>query len=89
MIVTSVAITDYRYCAISARHSAQVSLTMGDRSVSLLCRVDLAEHEPAEVRATALMQEAKRQLCRMPEFRSGRVTLQFCDTLMQAPPQLA
>lgn len=81
MLVTDIEIAQYHYCSASSRHIANVSMTLKHQITTLFCRLDLPEDENAEVRATAFVAEATRQLLRMPEYRSGRQTLAFCDTL--------
>jgi len=56
-------------------------MTLKHQIVTLFCRLDLPKDENANNRATAFVAEATRQLLRMPEYRSGRQTLAFCDTL--------
>ncbi|MFV0513552.1 MAG: hypothetical protein ACK5MY_07975 [Jhaorihella sp.] len=86
MLVTGIEITHYRYCPISARHLASVCLTLKDRIVTLFCQLDLPENESPRLRARAFVGEATRQLCRMPEIRSGRDRLEFSPDLVGCPP---
>lgn len=84
MLVTDIEIDDYCYCPRSFRHTARVCISLKNRVVTLLCRLDLPQDEPARTRATAFATEAVRQLLRMPEFRSGKETLRFADNLTMA-----
>lgn len=81
MLVTDIEIAQYHYCSDSSRHLANVSMTLKNRIVTLFCRLDLPEDEGDNDRATAFVVEATRQLLRMPEYRSGRQTLAFSETL--------
>jgi hypothetical protein len=85
MIVTGIEITHYHYCSSSARHVANVCMTLKDRIVTLLCALDLPDTESASDRTRAFVGEASRQLGRMPEFRSGHDTLEFADGLLNGP----
>lgn len=79
MLVTDIEITHYQYCQKSARHVANVCVTLKDQIVTLLCRLDLPEGECEQKQASAFVNDAIRQLRRMPEVRSGRQELQFSD----------
>jgi len=81
MLVTDIEISQYFYCPGSSRHIAHVRMSLKHQIVTLLCRLDLPQDECPKNRATAFVVEATRQLMRMPEYRSGRKTLEFCDTL--------
>ncbi len=81
MLVTDIEIAQYYYCSGSSRHIANVSMTLKHQVTTLFCRLDLPEDENAKDRATAFVAEATRQLLRMPEYRSGRQTLSFSETL--------
>ena len=81
MLVTDIEISHYDYCTRSSRHTANVSMTLRNNMVTLFCRLDLPQGEPANSRAKAFVAEATRQLMRMPEYRSGRDKLKFSDTL--------
>ena len=81
MLVTEIEITQYRYCSERARHMANVCLTLKDRVVSLFCQIELPEGESQAARSRAFIRDAARQLLRMPEFRSGRDTLEFAEDL--------
>lgn len=89
MQVTDIEISDYRYCPQTARHQARVHLMMGDRHVNLMCQVNLPTGQNASARRAAFVAEAARQMRRMPEFRSGRRTLEFPDALLQSAPATA
>ena len=77
MVVTDIEITNYRYCPRSARHVANVCVTLKDRVVDLLCTIDMPGEEARVTRNAALVTEALRQLRRLPEVRSGREDLSF------------
>jgi len=81
MLVTDIEISQYQYCLRSSRHKASVSMTLKNQLVTLFCRLDLPQDETPDSRAKAFVAEAKRQLLRMPEYRSGRKQLQFSDAL--------
>jgi len=81
MLVTDIEISQYQYCTQSLRHTASVCMTLKNQSVTLFCRLDLAQEECPNNRATAFVAEATRQLLRMPEYRSGRSKLQFSEAL--------
>lgn len=85
MIVTEIKITHYHYCSASARHVASVCMTLKGRIVTLLCALDLPDTETDSDRTRAFVGEASRQLGRMPEFRSGRDTLEFAEGLLNGP----
>ena len=90
MLVTGIEITHYRYCPEKARHIASVCMTLKDQIVTLFCQVDMPEDTSPFRRASALVGEATRQMLRMPEFRSGRKTLEFADGLLgDTSPALA
>lgn len=90
MLVTGIEITHYHYCRETSQHVANVCMKLKDRMVTLFCQLDLPEHQNAVDRAQAFVGEAKRQLRRMPEFRSGRDTLEFADGIeIGPPPELA
>lgn len=90
MLVTGIEITHYQYCPNKARHMASVCLTLKDRIVTLFCQLELPENLSAGNRARAFVSEATRQLCRMPEIRSGRDRLEFAADLFGAPrPEFA
>ena len=77
MLVTDIEITHYRYCPTRARHLANVCMTLKDRIVSMACALDLPADTPNAPRAAAFVQDAIRQLKRMPELRSGQARLEF------------
>lgn len=81
MLVTDIKITRYQYCSESARHMASVGVSLKNQFVTLFCQLDLPENESPAARASAFVGEALRQLRRMPEYRSGRDTLQLADHL--------
>lgn len=90
MLVTGIEITHYQYCPNSARHMASVCLTLKDRIVTLFCQLELPDNPTPGSRARAFIGEATRQLCRMPEIRSGRDRLEFSADLVGRPiPDLA
>lgn len=81
MLVTDIEITNYQYCPKSARHLANVCVTLRNQIVTLFCQLDLPVDESPTARASAFVGEALRQLRRMPELRSGRNTLEFAEGL--------
>lgn len=89
MLVTDIEISDYGYCSRSARHMASVQLVLGDRRVSLFCRIATPRDNGVRSRRAAFLAEALRQMKRMPEFRAGHTTLELPDTLVRASPDLA
>ncbi|MHA6263094.1 hypothetical protein ACXYMO_07825 [Arenibacterium sp. CAU 1754] len=89
MLVTDIEITHYQYCQKSARHIANVCVTLKNQIVTLLCRLDLPEDECGQSRAVAFVDDAIRQLRRMPEVRSGRQELQFAESLTPVPAHIS
>lgn len=90
MLVTGIEITHHRYCPNSAQHLASVCLTLKDRIVTLFCQLDLPEDESLKSCRRAFVGDATRQLCRMPEIRSGRDRLEFSADLVGDPlPEMA
>lgn len=81
MFVTDIEITGYRYCPQSARHLANVCMTLRNQVVTMLCQIDLPENESPASRAAAFVRDATRQLRRMPEIRSGQANLSFAETI--------
>jgi len=81
VLVTDIEISHYSYDPLSARHQANVAMTLKNQVISLFCKLDMPEDEPDRTRATAFVRDAIRQLKRMPEFRSGASQLQFSDNL--------
>ena len=86
MLVTDISINQYRYCPVSARHMANVCMTLKNQIVTMYCQLDLPENEQNTKRAAAFVGEAIRQLGRMPEYRSGEKTLEIADTVLETPP---
>ncbi|MEX0280875.1 MAG: hypothetical protein AB3N13_06740 [Arenibacterium sp.] len=78
MLVTDIEITDYRFCEAKERHHATVGVTVRDRFISLLCQCDLPRDAAGGRRARAFVEDAVRQLRRMPEIRSGGAAIDFC-----------
>jgi hypothetical protein len=85
MFVTDIEITHYQYCPKSARHMANVCLTLKTQIVTVWCKLELPADIPGPARASAFVQDALRQLRRMPEFRSGQSTVQMRDTDLNPP----
>ena len=79
MLVTDIEITDYRYCTRYARHQANVGVSLKNRFITLFCQLDLPSDTDDAARARAFVDDALRQLRRMPEIRSGRASLGFCE----------
>ena len=78
MLVTDIEITDYRFCETRERHHATVGVTVKDRFITLLCQTDLPRDAGGGSRARAFVEDALRQLRRMPEIRSGGNAIDFC-----------
>lgn len=89
MQVTDIEISDYDYCARTARHQARVHVVMGNRHINLMCHVSLADDESADTRRAAFLAEAARQLSRMPEFRTGREDVVIADRPDGPSPEMA
>lgn len=85
MLITDIEICQYRYCPDRARHMANVCLTLKNQIVTLFCQLDLPEDETPRIRAAAFVSDAMRQLRRMPEYRSGRTSVELADNLVEAP----
>lgn len=83
MLVTDVEISQYQYCPKSMRHMASVCMTLKNQIVTLYCQLDLPETATGPQRVTAFVREATRQLRRMPEYRSGNVSLDVPADLMR------
>ena len=86
MLVTDISINQYRYCPVSARHLANVCMTLRNQIVTMVCQLDLPEHETKSNRASAFVGDAIRQLGRMPEYRSGDKILEIADDVAKTPP---
>ena len=86
MLVTDISINQYRYCPVSARHLANVCMTLKNQIVTMNCRLDLPENEQNTKRSSAFIGEAIRQMGRMPEYRSGAETLEISDGVLATPP---
>lgn len=81
-------VTNFDITHPSQSNEAIVSLTLTNRIVSFLCRLD--KDVSAEDRNAALFNEALRQLSRLPEFRSGEERFALSHTLRSlAPAHLA
>lgn len=81
MLITDIEITQYTYCQSSARHSANVCMTLKNQVVTLFCQLRLSEQESSGEKARAFISDAMRQMRRMPEYRSGKATLSLADNL--------
>lgn len=79
MLVTDIEINHYRYCSDRARHIADVCMTLKNQVVTLLCTVDLPADASGPSRVSAFVNDAVRQLRRMPELRSGKANLEFAE----------
>lgn len=86
MLVTDISINLYRYCPVSARHIANVCMTLKNQIVTMYCQLDLPEDEHLAKRAAAFVGDAVRQLGRMPKYRSGANTLKIADDVLPAAP---
>lgn len=77
MYVDSIEFLDCHYDSKSARHIAMIHVTLGVNNVTLRCTSDEIENAPVPDVFSNLLADAKRQLLRMPEYRSGSQTLHF------------
>lgn len=82
MLVTNIQISQYAYDRLSAKHQANVKLTVPGKVVSLFCQLDMPHNETVSSRSVAFVGDAIRQLKRMPEIRSGQQKLSFADNLI-------
>lgn len=83
MLVTDIAVSRLSNCPVSGVRSARVSLTFSDRIVRLFCDIEDSVN-PSETRTLlAFVQDALRQMGRMPEYRSGRDQLMLSPSLNQ------
>ncbi len=89
MLVTNVEISQYSYCERTERHNASVCMTLGDMFVTLFCTLDMPLDECPKSRAKAFVGDAMRQLRRMPEYRSGRSSLELSEHVTTPLPMLA
>jgi len=89
MLVTNVEISQYSYCQRTARHTANVCMTLGDMFVTMFCALDLPDDECPKSRAQAFVGDALRQLRRMPEYRSGVTSLELSEQVKEPMPMLA
>ncbi|WP_164660888.1 hypothetical protein [Tropicibacter sp. Alg240-R139] len=89
MLVTNVEISQYTYCERTERHTANVCMTLGDMFVTLFCALNMPENECPKTRANAFVRDAMRQLRRMPEYRSGRSSLELSKHVTAPMPLLA
>lgn len=86
MLVTDISISQYRYCPVSARHMANVCMTLKNQIVTLFCQLDLPEDEANTKRAAAFVGDAIRQLGRMPEHRSDDKARKSANDNQPTPP---
>ena len=86
MLVTDISINQYRYCPVSARHMANVCMTLRNQIVTMFCQLDLPDDENNTKRAAAFVGDAIRQLGKMPEYRSGDKTLEIAGDVRTTPP---
>ncbi|MBO9450711.1 hypothetical protein J7426_10610 [Tropicibacter sp. R16_0] len=89
MLVTNVEISEYSYCERTERCTANVSMTLGDMFVTLFCALDIPANECPKTRAKAFVGDAMRQLRRMPEYRSGRRSVELSEHVTAPMPMLA
>ncbi len=75
MYVDDIEITEIPTIETPERARASVAFMSYERQVQVMC--DLREAPEPKKRRGALLREALRQLRRMPEFRAGRVALEF------------
>ena len=89
MLVTNVEISQYTYCERTERHTASVCMTLGDMFVTMFCALDRPVGECPKERAKAFVGDAMRQLRRMPEYRSGRSSVELPEHVTSPLPMLA
>lgn len=89
MIVTNIEIEEYTYCTETARHVARVCMHLKNQVVTLFCQLKLPGGISPATRNDAIIKEATRQMMRMPEYRSGRETLEFAADIPAGPQRLA
>ncbi|MDQ7072049.1 MAG: hypothetical protein Q9M48_15185 [Rhodobacterales bacterium] len=77
MYVDSINFLDCRYDGKSARHIAMIHVLLGSNNITLRCTSGQVEKAPVQSVISGLLADAKRQLLRMPEYRSGSQTLHF------------
>lgn len=77
MYVDSINFLDCKYDSRSAHHIAMIHVTLGANNVTLRCTSDEIENAPLPDVFSGLLADAKRQLLRMPEYRSGSQVLHF------------
>lgn len=75
MQILDIEMSDHAFDAARGRHSANVGLVFADHFVSIFCSLALPDGTGTKARDFALLNDALRQLRRMPEFRTGRVKL--------------
>lgn len=84
MHITKIEVSDLKSTEGTAR--GFVSLHCEEGNVQMHCSIVDAEDRNPRL---ALISEALRQLARMPEFRSGRRSFSFSNSIRDADPALA
>jgi hypothetical protein len=79
MYVNSINVQSAHYDSISACHRAIIFLLIGKNNVTLSCASDHCENASVQDVIGGLLADAKRQINRMPEYRSGAQILHFAD----------
>ena len=80
MYIVSVEFVSFSINPTEAIASAHLVFKASDGArIGFSCSVPHANGQPASCARRALINDAKRQLLRMPEYRSGRQTIDFPD----------
>jgi hypothetical protein len=74
MYVDSINFLDCQYDGKSAHHVAMIHVMLGTNNITLRCTSGEVENAPVPTVISGLLADAKRQLLRMPEYRSGVMT---------------
>jgi len=77
MYVDNINLLSAHFDAVSASHRAMVHLVIGLQNVTLACNASLPEKAPVPAVIAGLIEDAKRQIMRMPEYRNGAQVLHF------------
>jgi len=77
MYVNSISFLNAHFDSNTARHHATIHLVIDQNNVTLCCTVDLIENAPVKEVIAGILNDAKRQIMRMPEYRSGAQILHF------------
>ncbi|GHG81884.1 hypothetical protein [Pseudodonghicola xiamenensis] len=84
MQITDIEIYDHFPDAAQGLHRAHVGVAFADRFVTLFCTIGLPVATSEKDRDAALIDEALRQLRRMPECRSGQISIELPATTLPA-----